>query len=253
MASHRQAQSTKQTNETAHQRRTVKSTHQGLVALMEHADKGVLQRAIANPGLAAPDAVLALQQAYGNRAVSPLLTQVSSPRVQTKLRINPVGDRYEQEADRVAAQVMRQINAPAPQQPGRSQAVQRQAELPEEELQMKPLVQRQELPEEELQMKPLVQRQEPEEELQMQPLVQRQQGEGGMAATPEMEAAIQQARGSGRSLSDDVRGPMEKAFGADLGGVRVHADSKADALSQSLQARAFTTGRDIFFKSFGFQ
>jgi hypothetical protein len=42
---------------------------------------------------------------------------------------------------------------------------------------------------------------------------------------------------------------MEQAFGADFRGVRVHADIGADALSQSLQARAFTTGQDIFFKS----
>ena len=42
---------------------------------------------------------------------------------------------------------------------------------------------------------------------------------------------------------------MEQAFGADFGGVRVHTDSDSDALSQSLQARAFTTGKDIFFSS----
>ena len=40
---------------------------------------------------------------------------------------------------------------------------------------------------------------------------------------------------------------MEGAFGADFGGVRVHADSSADGLSRSMQAKAFTVGSDIFF------
>ncbi|HEY9831043.1 MAG TPA: hypothetical protein V6D26_10710, partial [Stenomitos sp.] len=101
--------------------------------------------------------------------------------IQFKLAIGAPGDKYEQEADSVAAQVM-SMNAPA------SQPLQRQGTEPEEEeVQMKPLasqitplVQRQEEPpqEEELQAKPLVQRQDAapeEEELQTKPLVQRQE------------------------------------------------------------------------------
>jgi len=42
--------------------------------------------------------------------------------------------------------------------------------------------------------------------------------------------------------------PMEQAFGADFSGVRVHTDERADTLSRALQARAFTTGQDIFFQ-----
>jgi len=41
---------------------------------------------------------------------------------------------------------------------------------------------------------------------------------------------------------------MEPRFGADFGGVRVHADAEAHQLNQDLSARAFTTGQDIFFK-----
>lgn len=41
---------------------------------------------------------------------------------------------------------------------------------------------------------------------------------------------------------------MEHAFGADLGGVRVHSGEGAHALNRSLQAKAFTTGQDIFFR-----
>ena len=201
--------------------------------------------------------------------------------IQAKLTIGEPGDKYEQEADQVAARVVNQINAPQPQPSSQGASVRRQEmpeedkelkmkplsdsiqrqELPEEdeEVKMKPLsdsIQRQELPEEdeEVKMKPLsdsIQRQElPEEdeEVKMKPLVQRSSPAGGMAATPDLEASIQQARGSGQPLADSVRKPMEQAFGADFSGVNVHTDSQSDQLNQSIQAKAFTTGKDIFFR-----
>ncbi|MEH2067455.1 MAG: DUF4157 domain-containing protein [Nostoc sp.] len=197
-------------------------------------------------------------------------------RCQTKLSISQPGDIYEQEADSVAQQVMQRMA-----QPGNRQSIQPEALPEEEELQMKPLdastlqrqeipedeeelqmkpldistLQRQEIPEdeEELQMKPLdistLQRQElpeDEEELQMKPLVQRQ-AEAGMAAAPELETSISQAKGSGQPMADNIRAPMEQAFGADFSGVKVHTDSESNQLNRSIQARAFTTGQDVFF------
>jgi len=41
---------------------------------------------------------------------------------------------------------------------------------------------------------------------------------------------------------------MEGAFGADFSGVRVHTDRTSDQLNQSIQAKAFTTGQDVFFR-----
>jgi len=41
---------------------------------------------------------------------------------------------------------------------------------------------------------------------------------------------------------------MEHALGADFRGVRLHTDEPADWLNRVLGARAFTTGRDIFFR-----
>ena len=38
---------------------------------------------------------------------------------------------------------------------------------------------------------------------------------------------------------------MEGSFGANFGGVRVHTGPAADDLNRSMQARAFTVGRDI--------
>jgi hypothetical protein len=66
------------------------------------------------------------------------------------------------------------------------------------------------------------------------------------------ERAIRQARGSGQPLPGRVRGPMEQQLGADLDGVRLHTDARADQLSRSLQAQAFTTGSDIFFRRGGY-
>jgi len=79
-------------------------------------------------------------------------------------------------------------------------------------------------------------------------LAQARKGEGGASASPDAEQAIQRARGGGQALDSGVRAQMEPAFSADFGGVRVHADAGADALNQSLNARAFTTGQDIFFR-----
>jgi len=41
---------------------------------------------------------------------------------------------------------------------------------------------------------------------------------------------------------------MESRFGHDFSQVRIHADSQADQTSRELNARAFTYGRDIFFR-----
>ncbi|MEP0757729.1 DUF4157 domain-containing protein [Coleofasciculus sp. FACHB-T130] len=175
--------------------------------------------------------------------------------IQAKLTIGQPGDKYEQEADQTAQQVVNQINAPAPQQSSQGETLQREEMSEEEELQMKPAsgtLQREEMPEnedEELQMKPAsstLQREEmPEdEELQMQ----RKSDSEPMAATPDLESSIQQAKGGGQSLSDNIREPMEQAFGADFSGVKVHTDAQSDQMNQSIQAKAFTTGQDVFFR-----
>ncbi len=70
----------------------------------------------------------------------------------------------------------------------------------------------------------------------------------GLALAPNLEARIQSARRGGQSLAASTRAPMESTFGFDFSQVRVHADVQADQLNQSLQAHAFTTGQDIFFR-----
>lgn len=72
-------------------------------------------------------------------------------------------------------------------------------------------------------------------------------GREGGPIQPETTARIEAARSSGRALEPDVRRSMESAFDADFSGVRIHADNQAAELNQRLSARAFTTGRDVFF------
>jgi hypothetical protein len=74
-------------------------------------------------------------------------------------------------------------------------------------------------------------------------------GNGSHAdVAPEVERAIDGSRGGGRPLDSSTRTQMNQAFNADFSGVRVHTSAEADSLNRSLNARAFTTGRDIYFR-----
>jgi hypothetical protein len=143
--------------------------------------------------------------------------------VMPKLVIGAPGDRYEQEADRVAQQVVQQVNTPTVE-----------ATQPEESIQRKP--------------KP-----EDEEKLQRKPIQMRAGAIAGGEASPALTAAISQAKGGGQPLAVGLQQSMGQAMGADFSGVRVHADGRADQLNQSLQAKAFTTGQHVFFQQGAYQ
>ena len=152
--------------------------------------------------------------------------------IQAKLNIGEPNDKYEQEADATASKVVQQINSPT-----QNQSVQKQESMEEEE---------------ELQMKPIssIQREaamEEEEELQMKSLVQRRENLGGGEASTDLESSIQSARGGGQSLDTGLQTKMGQAMGADFSGVKIHTDSQSNQLNKSIQAKAFTTGQDVFF------
>lgn len=74
-------------------------------------------------------------------------------------------------------------------------------------------------------------------------------GAVGLRGVPqEVHSELDGARGRGRSLPTELASTMGQRLGADLGGVRVHTDARADRLSRTLGARAFTSGRDVFFR-----
>ena len=72
-------------------------------------------------------------------------------------------------------------------------------------------------------------------------------GEGdGFEAGPQIESRLAARQGQGMPLPDSLRARMENGLNADFSGVRVHADAEAHQLNRSLQAQAFTHGRDIY-------
>ncbi len=183
--------------------------------------------------------VMQLHKTYGNRYLQRLL---NSKVLQAKLTVSNPGDVYEREADRVAQMITRSGDTQLRRQAEEEEEIQMQPADEEKEIQ----AQRQAEEEEPVQAKatPEMQRQElPEEELQAQ-LTENQ------AATvrQSLETRINNKRGNGHPLSDNVREPMEQAFRTDFSEVRVHTDSEADALNQQLSAKAFTTGQDVFFR-----
>jgi hypothetical protein len=76
-------------------------------------------------------------------------------------------------------------------------------------------------------------------------------GAGGGPVDKSVESRINRARSAGRPLDGDTRAEMEAGFREDLSSVRIHTGGEADTLSRMLNARAFTTGRDIFFGGSG--
>jgi len=166
-----------------------------------------------------PAQIKYLQRTMGNQAIR---RAVQRTVIQRKMTVGPVGDKYEQEADSVAKQVVGRLNN------SQQDFTQRQEE--DEELQMMPIA--------------TVQRQE-EEELQMKPSSTMDGGE----LSSDVEGQIQSAKGGGRPLDSNTQSSMGQAFNADFSGVNIHTNGQSDTLNRSLQARAFTSGQDIFFRS----
>ena len=238
---------------------------------------------VAAPDVQAPDAAAPDALTLDSAPAFPKLNfQIraaggSPPPLQPKLTIGAPNDPYEQEADRVAAQVVQRIHSPAANLPTenrtyQAQSVQRQAWPEQPILQMKSTLQRETLLDEddELQMKPMIQRLElsEDDELQMKPMPQRSAMPPGVKlqmksafsegviegdASPDLEDGIQRARGNGQALAPTLQMQMGQAMGADFSGVRVHTDTQSDQLSRSIQAKAFTTGQDIFFRQGAYQ
>jgi hypothetical protein len=156
------------------------------------------------------DRILQLQRTAGNQAVQRL---IKSGALQAKLKISQPNDVYEQEADRVAEQVMR---------------------MPE------PIMQRQPI-----QVTPLIQRQVPvekEEILQAKDIAGQ-----SPTVTPSIESRISGLQGGGQPLDSATRAFFEPRFGQDLSTIRIHNDSQANELARAINARAYTVGKDVGF------
>ncbi|MBW4507263.1 MAG: DUF4157 domain-containing protein [Scytonematopsis contorta HA4267-MV1] len=135
--------------------------------------------------------------------------------IQTKLTVGDPGDKYEQEAEQTASQVMAMPEPETPQ-----------------------LIQRETGEDEEIQMKPLAK--------SITPLIQRKSNKS-FSASSNLESSLNASKGNGSPLSDDTRGFMEPRFGSDFSPVRVHTDSSAVQMNKDLGAAAFTHGNDIYY------
>lgn len=94
----------------------------------------------------------------------------------------------------------------------------------------------------------------PAAELGTEPITELQQAYGNQAVQRMLSVGerIQNAQG-GQRLDSGVQRTLESGLGANLSGVRVHTDSEADSLSRSVNAQAFTSGSDIFFRAGAFR
>jgi hypothetical protein len=82
---------------------------------------------------------------------------------------------------------------------------------------------------------------------------QANQSSSSLQENNQLQSRIFAARTNGHPLDKGVQGQLERGLGADLSRVRIHADHEADALSRSVEALAFTTGPDIFFRAGRYQ
>ena len=80
---------------------------------------------------------------------------------------------------------------------------------------------------------------------QMNQAVPDEEAEGEVPAS--VEQRIEEQRGNGSPLPDDIRAEMEEKIGADFSSVSIHTDGTADELCKELNARAFAVGNDVFF------
>jgi hypothetical protein len=146
--------------------------------------------------------------------------------IQAKLTVSQPDDVSEQEADRVADQVMRM----------EAQQVQREPIEDENITQIKPLG---------ITICPLMSRQVPIEES----LQTKVDSEESTEVGDDMEARIVALQGNGAPLSDSVRSHMEPRFGVNFNNVRVHTNEEASETAKAVNAQAYTIGRDIVFSA----
>jgi outer membrane protein OmpA-like peptidoglycan-associated protein len=187
--------------------------------------------------------------------------------IQPKLTIGQPNDKYEQEADRAADQVMRmperkeslvtghwslgKRQKDSSLVNGHSSLVQRQAGCTgpacteeEEPLQTKSIGDR---------ITPLdyVQRQEEtvpeEEEEEEEPAQLKSLDNKSPPVTTGLQHQIQSLSAGGQPLSADIRSFFESRFSRDFSDVRVHTGPQAAETARAIHARAFTLGKDVVF------
>lgn len=163
-------------------------------------------------------------------------TSSFGPVVQAKLRVGPLDDKYEREANRVADQVMR-MPEPEPAITDSlhlPDSVQRECAARRDGGELCP---------------------ECEETLQLQPEERKEeelvQTKASLPSAPmslaHLAAKMNSIEGGGQPLPASTRDFFEPRFGRDLSDVRVHTGVGAVEAARSIHARAFALRRDVIF------
>jgi len=133
------------------------------------------------------------------------------PFFQAKLTVNEPGDQYEREADDVADKIMRMPNSGAFFKPG-ANFIQRKCEHCEEE----------------------------------EKQVQRKEG-SSQSLRHGISSYINSLSSKGSPLPRESRSFFESGFGQDFSNVKIHHDADAAKSAQSINALAYTSGKNIVF------
>ncbi|UJB19640.1 MULTISPECIES: DUF4157 domain-containing protein [Lysobacter] len=158
-------------------------------------------------------------------------------KLQTKLTIGAPGDRFEQEADRMADTVMRSPDprtmsmqrAPGPlhiqRESTESCSISEEAKEPDE----------------------VEEEKEDIDPAEQQTPVSPKRETGDVSPPADMESRLEGSRGGGAAMSASTRDFMESRFGYDFSGVRIHTGGESEHLNRGVRSLAFTSGRDVYF------
>jgi hypothetical protein len=162
-----------------------------------------------------------LSEAIEQRSFSHDISRIALHRPQAKLTVGEPGDKYEQEADSMANQVMRMVlpnNLNTPTVQPVQNSLQRKCSACEQE------------------------------EDKVQPKASSESaGDGGLQAGDNIESRLNSSKSGGNPLPNEVRLFMEPRFGADFSQVRVHTGSEAVQMNRELNAQAFTHQQHVYF------
>lgn len=141
-------------------------------------------------------------------------TNPASSFIQPKLTINDPNDKFEQEADAVANEVVGKNSGSSSIQRKQLNAIQRKCKECEKEV-----------------------------------MVQKQHDGNSANVSPSLSGGIESTSGKGNSLPTRTLTEMNSAFGADFSQVHIHNDNESVTMNRKLQAQAFTHGSDIYFNA----
>jgi hypothetical protein len=214
----------------AHQSKTNNSKDSNTLTPAKHSSSAAHHH-IANLNRASPDYIIHLQGTIGNQAVQRLIRSNNAGfdfakiRIfQPKLMISQPGDEYEQEADKVADQVMRMPDSSdsvIPIEATKHEGIDRKCTACE------------------------MKDEEDEEDLNInrKPL-----DVSDLEANDQVTNEINNVRSSdGSSLESSTKEFMESRFGYDFSNVRIYADERAARSAQLVNAIAYTAGNDVVF------